>query len=374
MAAALTSQSAGLSLSAEKPKNIETQHDDMIHDAQLDFYGKRLATCSSDRSVKVFDVVNGTPSATGETLVGHQGPVWQVAWAHPTFGPILASCSYDGKVIIWKDNSGAGQSSAAQSHTGTYGSVGGAYGTPPSNAGGWSKIKEHALHTASVNSIAWAPHELGSILACASSDGNVSVLTFNNDGTWAVDIVSAHPIGCNAVSWAPATYPGSLISAQTASAPGAPQSQGPDGEKLVKRFASAGCDNTVKIWQFSDEANRYVEVESLQGHTDWIRDVAFAPNIGLPKSYLASASQDRTVLIWTQDSPTSAWTKTALNPASTTTGATTAGAGNKFPDTVWRVSWSVSGNVLAVSGGDGKITLWKENLKGAWECVSEMDS
>ena len=29
------------------------------HDAQFDFYGKRVATCSSDRVVKVFDVVAG---------------------------------------------------------------------------------------------------------------------------------------------------------------------------------------------------------------------------------------------------------------------------------------------------------------------------
>jgi len=43
----------------------------------------------------------------------------------------------------------------------------------------------------------------------------------------------------------------------------------------------------------------------------------------------------------------------------------------KFADTVWRVSWSVSGNVLAVSCGDGKVSLWKENLKGDWECISE---
>ncbi len=170
-----------------------------------------------------------------------------------------------------------------------------------------------------------------------------------------MDLVSAHPVGCNAVSWAPAVVPGSLISAQSGDA------------KLVKRFASAGCDNVVKIWQFSDEANRFVEADALQGHTDWVRDVAFAPNVGLPRSYLATASQDRTVLIWTQDAPDAAWTKTALNP-------TAAQGAGKFPDTVWRVSWSVSGNVLAVSCGDGKITLWKENLKGAWECVSEMDS
>ncbi|MGH0163910.1 UNVERIFIED_CONTAM: hypothetical protein FKN15_056136 [Acipenser sinensis] len=38
---------------------VDTSHEDMIHDAQMDYYGTRLATCSSDRSVKIFDVKNG---------------------------------------------------------------------------------------------------------------------------------------------------------------------------------------------------------------------------------------------------------------------------------------------------------------------------
>lgn len=298
------------------------------HDAQLDFYGSKLATCSSDRTVKVFDVQNGAATGAGETLVGHEGPVWQVAWAHPSFGTILASASYDGKVFIWKQEAGAQ----------TYG------------ASSWTRIKDHALHTASVNAISWAPHELGATLACASSDGKVSVLTFNSDGSWSVDIVTAHPAGCNAVSWAPAVVAGADVNAPA---------------PLVRRFASAGCDSVVKIWEFSEEDNRYIEVEQLAGHTDWVRDVAFAPNLGLARTYLASASQDGTVLIWTQNGAEAPWTKTALQPKSNPADPA------KFPDTVWRVSWSISGNVLAVSCGDGKVSLWKENLKGAWECISE---
>lgn len=77
------------------------------------------------------------------------------------------------------------------------------------------------------------------------------------------------------------------------------------------------------------------------------------------------SQQDKTVLIWTKDTPTGAWTKTALDPNPSSGNA-------KFPDTVWRVSWSLAGNILAVSCGDGKVTLWKENLKGTWDCVSEM--
>ena len=56
---------------------VETGHHDMVHDAQMDFFGTRLATCSSDRSVKIFDVVDGKQTHVAD-LKGHEGPVWQV--------------------------------------------------------------------------------------------------------------------------------------------------------------------------------------------------------------------------------------------------------------------------------------------------------
>ncbi len=59
----------------------------------------------------------------------------------------------------------------------------------------------------------------------------------------------------------------------------------------MKRFASAGCDNLVKIWGFHDDTQAWVEEDVLEGHADWVRDVAWAPNIGLPRSYIATASQ-----------------------------------------------------------------------------------
>lgn len=34
-------------------KHITVDHKDLIHDVSYDFYGKRMATCSSDQSVKV---------------------------------------------------------------------------------------------------------------------------------------------------------------------------------------------------------------------------------------------------------------------------------------------------------------------------------
>lgn len=226
----------------------------------MDYYGTRLATCSSDRSVKIFDVRNGGQILIAD-LRGHEGPVWQVAWAHPMYGNILASCSYDRKVIIWKEENGT-----------------------------WEKTHEHSGHDSSVNSVCWAPHDYGLILACGSSDGAISLLTYTGEGQWEVKkINNAHTIGCNAVSWAPAVVPGSLIDQ-------------PSGQKpnYIKKFASGGCDNLIKLWR-EEEDGQWKEEQKLEAHSDWVRDVAWAPSIGLPTSTIASCSQDGRVFIWTCD-------------------------------------------------------------------------
>ena len=46
------------------------------------------------------------------------------------------------------------------------------------------QVYASAAHTASVNSISFAPHELGLILASASSDGSIGVFSQQDDGTF----------------------------------------------------------------------------------------------------------------------------------------------------------------------------------------------
>ncbi|XP_005106911.1 protein SEC13 homolog [Aplysia californica] len=295
--------------------SVDTAHEDMIHDAQLDYYGTKLATCSSDRSIKLFDVTNGQQTLVTQ-LKGHDGPVWQLAWAHPMFGHMLASCGYDRKVIIWRETNGV-----------------------------WGKLYEYAQHDSSVNSVCFAPHEYGLMLACGSSDGSISVISSTGDGSWDTKkINNAHTIGCNSVSWAPATAPNALFDQQSGQ------------QQLVKRFVSGGCDFLVKIWR--EDNGQWVEEQKLDGHSDWVRDVAWAPSIGLPKSVIASCSQDCRVIIWTNDGVSTTWNSKILH---------------KFDDVVWHVSWSTTGNILAVSGGDNKVTLWKESLEGQWVCISDVN-
>ena len=40
---------------------------------------------------------------------------------------------------------------------------------------------------------------------------------------------------------------------------------------------------------------------------------------------------------------------------------------------MWRVSWSVTGTILAVSQGDDAVSLWKESDAGGWERVKEVE-
>lgn len=103
-------------------------------------------------------------------------------------------------------------------------------------------------------------------------------------------IFPAHGIGVNSVSWGPSTGAGSLVSSTGGQTAGG-----------QRRFVTAGSDNLIKFWAWDQASQSYTqEGESLVGHTDWVRDVAWSPSV-LQRSYVASASQDKTVRIWTSD-------------------------------------------------------------------------
>ena len=295
-------------------KKIELDHKDIVHDSAIDYYGKRLATASSDSTVKIVNIgAANAPSQVLATLSGHYGPVWRVAWAHPKYGAILASCSYDGHVIIWKEDA----------------------------RGNWSQVHVFSDQKSSVNSIAWAPYEVGLCLACASSGGRISILTMRSDGGWDTSTIErAHPVGATAISWAPAT----------ASLAGA-------GE-LVYKLVSGGFDSVVKVWGFNNGSWKLESALVSDMHTDCVRDVAWAPVLGLAKSTIASGSQDGKVVIWTKGKDGDKWEGKLMRD---------------FGSPVWRVSWSLTGNILSIAAGENNITLWKEGSDGQWEEVMKVE-
>uniref|UniRef100_A0A915EPD4 Protein SEC13 homolog n=1 Tax=Ditylenchus dipsaci TaxID=166011 RepID=A0A915EPD4_9BILA len=294
---------------------VETGHRDIVHDAQMNFHGTRLATCSSDHLVKIFEIKSNGQSFPMAELTGHDGPVWQVNWAHPKFGTILASCSHDRKAIVWKEVNGK-----------------------------WQKSYEYNQHEASVNSISWAPPQYDLIFACCSTDCSVSIISWMGDVWKPIKIPKAHEEGCNAVSWAPAKRTKSLVD--------------PTEQIDPKRIVSGGNDRLVKIWKEETPDNWVLEAD-LEGHEDWVRDVAWAPAESLSLSTIASCGMDGRVIIWRcTNLNEKKWTSRVLR---------------KFDEVLWHVSWSLCATVLAVSGADNKVNLFQERLPNQWMRISEPD-
>jgi nucleoporin SEH1 len=108
----------------------------------FDFYGSRLATCSSDRKIKIWEQIGGDWKLQYEWNA-HQASVWKIAWAHPEFGQILASCSFDRTVCIWEDQ-------GAPLHA-----------TGNSNRENWRSQAQLVDSRESVHDIKFAPRHLG---------------------------------------------------------------------------------------------------------------------------------------------------------------------------------------------------------------------
>ncbi len=45
----------------------------------------------------------------------------------------------------------------------------------------------------------------------------------------------------------------------------------------------------------------------------------------------------------------------------------------QFKHKVWKVSWSLTGNILAVAQGDNKVSLWKEACK-SWHITRSSEA
>lgn len=199
-----------------------------------------------------------------------------------------------------------------------------------------------------MNSVAFAPVEFGLHLACGSSDGTISILSFSPaTGTWTHKSFHAHPAGVNSVSWGTSVGTGSAKSEYPAT---------------DMRLVSGGCDNSVRFW--SNASGEFVEEPSSErAHTAWVRDVAWRPITASSSMPVAvSACENGVVAIWGYDG--SRWSlRQKLTPKATET----TGTGNA----VWKLSWSATGSILACAVDDSNVVMYRENLNGLFEKTND---
>ncbi|MEG3917758.1 AAA-like domain-containing protein, partial [Microcoleus sp. T3_A4] len=144
----------------------------------------------------------------------------------------------------------------------------------------------------------------------------------------------------------------------------------PDGKTL----ASASFDNTIKLWNMETQT----PIASLTGHRNSVRSVAFSPD----GKTLASASFDNTIKLWHLQSQKLIATlrghsNQVLSVAFSPDGKTLASASSdktiklwhleshkpiatltEHSDSVWSVAFSPDGKTLASASSDNTIKLW----------------
>jgi len=293
--------------------SVFCSHDAAVHDLAFDWYGNRLATCSSDQRLKVWDHVNGKWSCTAE-IKAHSGSVHALSWAHPEFGQLLASCSSDRAVHIYEEQ--------VDGRTG---------------ARAWKKQGRLVDSRDSVQDCAFAPRHLGLRLATCSLDGRVRIYESNdvmNLSVWPlVEEIEAAKGNCSALSWNTSPFDPPML--------------------------CVAAERDVRVWEYNGNARRWTVAATLDGHTDLVHDVAWAPNLGRAYHLLATACKDQAVRIY----------RLGYNKATQTYVPQLVAKLQQHGAEVWRVSWNVAGTILASTGDDGVSRLWKADFNGTWHPV-----
>lgn len=325
-------------------QSLIADHNDVIHDVAFDFYGRRLATCSSDQTVKVWDVDGNGKWHCSASWKTHSGSVWKVTWAHPEFGQVLATCSYDRTAAVWEELVADG------SGGGTVGSGGGERGQRH-----WLKRTSLVDSRTSVTDVKFAPKHLGLMLATCSADGVVRIYEapdVMNLSQWSLqsDINCKMPLSC--ISWAD------------------------NSNRNQPSMLAVGSDDPnvssggkVLIYEYNEGSRRWSRVETVVNMVDPVHDLAFAPCVGRSHYLLGIASKDVRII--------------SLKPLQLDLDTSRQQDGNaarfetrlvgQFDDhnsQVWQVSWNIIGTILASTGDDGCVRMWKANYMGIWKGIA----
>ncbi|GET89983.1 protein transport protein sec13, putative [Leishmania tarentolae] len=351
---------------------LDTGHTAAVTDIAADANGRYLATASNDGTVRVYESVASSSKEALQYKGGPQPTTWSpvavlqcsgeeqaatvtcLAWAPPAlYAAALVTCTeVTNEVALWCDVGNDAQYRKIYVYTLT---------TP-----GWC--------------VAWAPHEYGKLFAVGCADGAVVVFTGGPDGTWDIHSFESHPHGCSSLSFAPFFPPGALLMAPLEKDVGNVPGNAPPIPLAPPRMVTCGGGRLVKLWTHSFAARpgeegsggplrsvwTSIELEAAEalGAPAW-REVSWAPNMGLPFTYIAAGSEDGLVAVWLQDGPASStWQCRVLPPPHGTPG-----------ESVTKLSWSLVGTFLLVSYADGMVAMWKETSNhGAWRVVSELEN
>ncbi|TFK64199.1 WD40 repeat-like protein [Pluteus cervinus] len=377
---------------------IPSAHSDLVTDAAYDFYGQRLATCSLDQRIKVWQV----DEASGEWKVeddwkAHEAAISKISWAHPEFGTIIASCSFDRTVKIWEQLSPGGQTDSAPQQQSQQQSQSG--GQPTTHASPrWIERAVLLDARGTVRSVEFAPHRLGLKLATISSDNLLRIyecLEQPSLSTWQITEevdVSALPSSVSpsihsrvhTMALATPTQTHATLDAASASLVAQALQQGLQQGNLQNRLggpalgAGAGTGNR--------EADGGWCISWCKEHY-WGEVVAAGCGTnGIVKIIHISPSRRPSIILALDPSPSPSSDHTSSNaPGPSLSTQHQGGDGETHKDkeapyaitsVAWAPSCGRSYHLIATGGRDGKVRIWKvkPNEEGGGAGAGDLDA
>jgi len=297
---------------------ISSMHQDYIHGVAFDIYGRRMATCSGDRFVRVWDLTDsGNWRMVGEWQ-GHRGSVSMMCWGHPEFGNLIATAGSDHEAKIFEERTNAN-----------------------SAASRWTAKAQLTEARKAVSCVEFAPRHWGLKLATGSADGCVRIyeaVDVMNLAQWANASTLqcfGDGLGVTCLSWSTGRFePPTLV---------------------------VGGDHPI-VFRYSETSRQWKSIIVLPPPlVGEVLDVAWAPNVGRRYHYIAAA-EGKQLRIFKLSRGGDGEGDTLELEATQTIQVSNA----------WRCQWNVTGTVLACSGDRGVVQMWKSDFEGNFQCVSSI--
>lgn len=347
-----------------------TRHQDFLQHIAFDHYGRRLATCSGDRNVMVWQLENGEWTSPQEgSWKAHLSSVNSLSWAHPEFGQLLATCGTDGFVKVWEersDSSGGGFTATLDSTEN--GTTLGKNMNRDGTASRWAARVSRNAGNKPLTCVKFAPGHLGLKFATGCVNGIVYIYEAINRMEL-TDWIKSHEIefeksssfsevGVTCLDWCPGrSEPPTLVIG------------GRSGNLEIYRCSDASSTYTHFIKLDSRNASPTPQPSMVQG----ILDVSWSPDVGRSFHLIASCGRDGELRVYRLKKKPAKDESGSDSPSMNTLELEPSQKLDTHGCTMWRCGWNVTGTVLASSGDGGNVLLHKSDWQNVWKLVSRVD-